>query len=564
MDEQQHLSDTESKISQIRREAEERDAHVRAQKLGIPYADIRNIPVSLEALKLIPEAQAHEFQAAAIELKVRALALAAVHPTTPQIQQLVKDFEARKYTVKLFVVSQAGLTEAWAFYKFVPHAKKVITGTLIVDPAALGGDASADSFKKLQDELAHTSFEKVETTHLFEILVSGALAARASDVHLEARKGISAVRFRIDGLLHEVYGQLPSKNYNALVARIKLLSGMKLNVRSEPQDGRFAVGLTDGREIEVRVSVIPSEFGEIVVMRLLDPTSLSVQLTSLGLRPDDQKLVETELSRPNGLILNTGPTGSGKTTTLYSFLNYIVNPEIKVITIEDPIEYRLTGIEQTQVDPEGGYTFASGLRSLLRQDPDVILVGEIRDGETADIAMQAALTGHLVFSTLHTNDALGAVPRLVDLGVRAATIGPAINVIIAQRLVRQLCQKCKTPRPFTPEEIKNLDALLAKLPPRVNLAPYREALEKHATTYVATGCIVCSGFGYKGRIAIFEFLRADTEVAETILKSPSQVALKKCADNQGMVTMQQDGLLKVLDGTTTFDEVTAVTGPIVW
>jgi type II secretory ATPase GspE/PulE/Tfp pilus assembly ATPase PilB-like protein len=262
--------------------------------------------------------------------------------------------------------------------------------------------------------------------------------------------------------------------------------------------------------------------------------------------------------------LNTGPTGSGKTTTLYSFLNYIVSPEIKVITIEDPIEYRLTGIEQTQVDPEGGYTFASGLRSLLRQDPDVILVGEIRDGETADIAMQAALTGHLVFSTLHTNDALGAVPRLVDLGVRAATIGPAINVIIAQRLVRQLCQKCRTPRPFTPEEIQNLNTLLSKLPPRVNLAPYKEALEKHATTYVATGCTVCSGFGYKGRIAIFEFLRADTQVAETILKSPSQVALKKCADDQGMVTMQQDGLLKVLDGTTTFDEVMAVTGPISW
>jgi type II secretory ATPase GspE/PulE/Tfp pilus assembly ATPase PilB-like protein len=563
MDAPRATSDAEAKLIQIRRAAEERDAKTRAEKMHIPYADIRTTPVSIEALKLIPEAEAREKQVAGIQLRVRALALAALHPTTPEVQALAKQFEAKKYTVKIFTASRAGLEEAWAFYKFVPLPKKVITGTMMVDPSALGSD-KGNAFKVLQDELAHTAFEKVDTTHLFEVILSGALAARSSDVHLEAHKVGASIRFRVDGLLHEVFGGIPLKNYSALIARIKLLSGMKLNVRSEPQDGRFAIGVVGGSEIEVRVSVIPSEFGEVVVMRLLDPTALAVELANLGMRPDDQKLIETELSKPNGLILNTGPTGSGKTTTLYSFLNYIVRPEIKVITIEDPIEYRLTAIEQTQVDAEGGYTFANGLRSILRQDPDVILVGEIRDGETADIAMQAALTGHLVFSTLHTNNALGAVPRLVDLGVRAATIGPAINVIIAQRLVRRLCDTCRVPRPFSPDEIQNLKSLLSKLPQRVNRAPYEEALEKQATTYTATGCTVCSGFGYKGRVAIFEFLRADSELSETILRSPSEVALKQCADHQGMVTMQQDGILKVLAGTTTFDEVESVTGPLAW
>jgi type II secretory ATPase GspE/PulE/Tfp pilus assembly ATPase PilB-like protein len=216
------------------------------------------------------------------------------------------------------------------------------------------------------------------------------------------------------------------------------------------------------------------------------------------------------------------------------------------------------------VDPEGGYTFANGLRSILRQDPDVVLVGEIRDGETADIAMQAALTGHLVFSTLHTNNALGAIPRLIDLGVRGATIGPAINVVIAQRLVRRLCEKCKTPRPFSPDELKQLNGMLEQLPPRVNRAQYQKLLDEHATAYTAIGCTVCGGFGYLGRVAIYEFLRADTELSETILHSPSEASLKICADHQGMVTMQEDGILKVIEGTTTFDEVASVTGPIAW
>jgi len=564
MNEEQQKTDVTSKLGKIRRDAEERDAKVRARQLGVPYADIRTTPVSIEALKLIPEAEAHEAQVAAIELRTHELAIATVHPTTTDVAAIVRRFEDKKYAVKLFVTSLAGLQEAWMFYKFVPAAKKVITGKLVIDTNSLSGDSSASSFQKLQNILSHTAFEKIDTTNLFEQIMTGALASRASDVHLESRHEAAGIRFRIDGLLHEVYSAIPLRNYTAIVARIKLLSGMKLNIRSEPQDGRFAIATVDGKEIEIRVSVIPSEYGEIVVMRLLDPTALSVELTSLGLRPDDQELIKIELSKPNGLILNTGPTGSGKTTTLYSFLNYIVKPEIKVITIEDPIEYHLQGIEQTQVDAEGGYTFANGLRSIMRQDPDCILVGEIRDGETADIAMQASLTGHLVFSTLHTNSAIGAVPRLVDLGVRTATIGPAINVIIAQRLVRRLCDKCKTPRPFTPEEIKKLSAMLSGLPERLNQAPYREALEKHATTYVAAGCTVCGGFGYVGRIAIFEFLRADTELSETILRSPSEVALKQCAEHQGMVTMQQDGILKVIDGITTFEEVTSVTGPIAW
>jgi type II secretory ATPase GspE/PulE/Tfp pilus assembly ATPase PilB-like protein len=295
------------------------------------------------------------------------------------------------------------------------------------------------------------------------------------------------------------------------------------------------------------------------VLRILDPDSISIELSSLGLRPDDLAIVSREISKPNGLILNTGPTGSGKTTTLYAFLKKMNSPEIKIITLEDPIEYKIEGIEQTQTDTEAGYTFANGLRAIVRQDPDVILVGEVRDLETADIALQAALTGHMVFSTLHTNDAVGAVPRLVNLGAKVTSIGPALNLVIAQRLVRKLCVRCKKSREITADLKAKIDEFLNKLPPRVDRTPYQTP-----TIFEPVGCAECGGFGYRGRVGIFEFLEGGPDLEELILKEASEFSLKKLAIRQGMVTMQEDGLLKILRGETSREEVEDTTGHIDW
>lgn len=546
--------DIQSKLSTIRRDAEERDAQHRAETLGVPYVDIRKAPVSIEALNVIPEADSEQLGLVAIERKDRIIALAAAHPTSPEVQARVTQLKSEGFVTKLYLASDAAIAEAQAFYKFVPKKTEDITGAVKV-----GGPDQPTSFQDLQQRLQKADYTTLSTTELFQWVASGALASNASDIHLEAKDEGALLRLRIDGLLHDV-APLPHHAFITLTNRIKLLSSLKLNVRSEAQDGRFTIDLVSGTSAEVRVSIIPSDSGEVIVMRVLDPESLSVDVTNLGLRKDDEELILKELGRPNGIVLNTGPTGSGKTTTLYSFLKHINSPEVKVITIEDPIEYKLAGIDQTQVDPEGGYTFASGLRSILRQDPDVILVGEIRDGETAETALQAALTGHLVFSTLHTNDAAGAIPRLVDLGVRPATIAPAINVIIAQRLVRILCV-CKKEQPRDPAMQAQLEAVLARLPQRVDRKPYEEALAKK-TEFVPGSCDICNGFGYKGRKAIFEFLQVTPDIQAAIGKEVSGLTLMEIAAKQEMVPMQYDGLLKAILGLTTIDEVVSVTGPI--
>jgi type II secretory ATPase GspE/PulE/Tfp pilus assembly ATPase PilB-like protein len=333
---------------------------------------------------------------------------------------------------------------------------------------------------------------------------------------------------------------------------------MKINVYDEAQDGRFTITLFD-KEIEMRVSVIPGEFDETIVMRILDPSATMVGLPDLGLRPDNLDLVTKTLARPNGLILNTGPTGSGKTTTLYAFLRTMNNPEIKIITLEDPIEYRIDGVEQTQVDEESGYTFANGLRAIVRQDPDIILVGEIRDLETADIALQASLIGHLVLATLHTNDAVGAVPRLINLGAKTVTIGPALSLVIAQRLVRVLCPDCKKPAVLDEAMKDKFKKLIDRLPAKVDKTKYAVL-----SVYEPVGCDKCNHIGYKGRVGVFEFLQGGSELETTILKEASEIALREVAKKQEMVTMQEDGLLKVTLGQTTIDEVKGVTGEIAW
>lgn len=549
----------QKKLAEIRRAAEERDAERRAKRSGHPYADLRKVPVSTEALSIVPEAEAKQARIAPIELKTRNVAVAAFDPQSPETRQAVQSIEARKYGVKIFVASLSGLDEAWRLYKFVSGASKDITGKVEIEKQRFENLLNKlITFKSIREELAGADFHHTTTTALFEVFLAGALANGASDIHFEAEEEGARVRFRLDGILHDIYEGLPVHNYEQLVSRIKLLSGLKINVYGEAQDGRFTIDLP-AKEIEVRVSIVPSEFGETIVMRVLDPEGIHVNLSSLGLRDDILALAEQELKRPNGLILNTGPTGSGKTTTLYAFLEHVLSPEVKIITIEDPIEYRVGGIEQTQVHKDSGYTFASGLRALMRQDPDVILVGEIRDQETADIAMEASLTGHLVLSTLHANDAVTTIPRLRDLGIKPETIGPALSLVIAQRLVRLLCKKCKKEAPPGEALKGKIKRLLEKLPDKVSRAPY-----ERITIYEPGGCDACSGVGYRGRKGIFEFLQVTSALQELILKDSSEIAVREVAERQGLVTMQQDGVLKALTGMTSFEEVEKATGPIEW
>ena len=397
--------------------------------------------------------------------------------------------------------------------------------------------------------------EKVngETTQILDSVLLGALTLNASDIHFEPEENSVKLRMRIDGMLHKIFF-FDNKTYNSILSRIKLLSGLKLNITDKSQDGRFSIKIGD-LEIEMRVSTLPSEYGETVVMRILNPKNL-IEIEQLGIREDMLKVFNKEIHQPNGMIIVTGPTGSGKTTTLYAVLKRIKNPEIKIITIEDPVEYHLEGISQSQVNPKRGYDFANGLRAIVRQDPDVILVGEIRDFETANIAIQAALTGHLVLTTLHTNDAAGTIARLQALGEKPVNIAPAINIAIAQRLVRKVCKKCVKFTEATDEELKILKQGLSSLPKTIKVPKIGKGLKLPRPV----GCKDCNFTGYKGRIGIYEFFVVDEEMENFIMTSPSISQLRKKAEEKGMITMRQDGLLKVIEGVTTLEEVERVTG----
>ncbi len=546
------------KMRQQRRQAEEADAERRAISLGFPYLNLvsAKVPTELKAMALVPEAEARAAFLVPLQLVRKDLTVAALDPHRPETKAVI-DRLGETYTVTVAVCSLSGLEHAWAFYRYVGKESHEISGRIEIDKARL---------TKLQEEIRTLDnlrrsihdFKSPLTTELLEVVLGGAIALAASDVHLEPGETSGALRVRMDGVLHSATDELPLHAYNSIITRIKLLSNLKLNIHDQAQDGRFTVSLSD-RDIEVRTSIIPSEYGETVVLRLLDPHALKVNLEDLGWRPDDLEIVKQVLREPNGLILNTGPTGSGKTTTLYAFLQNIFSPEIKIITVEDPIEYHIAGISQTQVDAEAGYTFANGLRSILRQDPDVILVGEIRDAETADIAMNASLTGHLVFSTLHTNDAVGAIPRLLDLGAKPQILGPALSLVIAQRLVRILCPHCRVPVPLTKEWEGRVSTFLSSLPSRADAGHF-----KNATLFEAKGCEMCGGIGYRGRTSIFELFLVSDVIEQAIYRNPTEIELKDLARKQGMTTMQEDGVLKVFQGITTFKEVEDVTGPLVW
>lgn len=430
------------------------------------------------------------------------------------------------------------------------QVKKIIGGVEIPQTIV---ENIQEKVKTISDfkKIIEASLGKI-TTELLNIVLVGSINLDSSDIHIEPEEKKAKLRIRIDGLLQDVLF-FDLKTHQSLVSRIKLLSELKLNVSDRPQDGRFSI-LLEKTPIEIRASSLPAEYGESVVLRILNPKSL-IDVETLGLREDLVKIFNKEITKPNGMIIVAGPTGSGKTTTLYAILKKINQPEVKIITIEDPIEYHLEGISQTQADPKKGYDFASGLRSIMRQDPDVILIGEIRDFETAKIALQAALTGHLVLSTLHTNDAAGTIVRFQALGEKPTNIAPAINMVIAQRLVRKVCQKCLKLERISPENFQKIKKALKGLPKEIQKIPLTAA----TTIPKAKGCKQCNLTGYKGRLGIFEFFLVDDEMEKFILTSSSIGALRKKAIQKGMISMRQDGFIKLLEGLTTIEEIERIT-----
>lgn len=406
-------------------------------------------------------------------------------------------------------------------------------------------EASTDDLISKIDETADLLDETSDAPiiKLVNLLVSGAIKDRASDIHVEPYSGNLKIRYRIDGILYDILN-LPRRIQSPLVSRIKIMAKLNIAEKRLPQDGRIEIKIAD-RLVDIRVSVIPTAFGERVVLRLLDKTANILRLADLGMHDERIKLLNKLIKSPYGIILVTGPTGSGKTTTLYAALSTINRPEINIITIEDPIEYQMDGVGQIQVNPKIDLTFAAGLRSIVRQDPDVILIGEIRDRETAEIAIQSSLTGHLVFSTLHTNDAASAVTRLIDMGIEPFLVTSSIIAIIAQRLVRVLCPHCK--EVYVPDE-----ETLA------NLGLDRSVLQKN-TFYRKNGCNLCMQTGFRGRTAIFEIMIVDDEIKKLVLKTSDANQINELALKQGMITLQKDGIDKVLNGITTPEEVLRVT-----
>ncbi|MEK7480691.1 MAG: GspE/PulE family protein [Patescibacteria group bacterium] len=534
-------------VASLKRREEEDLIRYLAQKRGLPYLDLTHASIESDALQLIAEEEARHANIAVIERIGKKLRVALSNPDTPEAQAILEKLKQR-FTLELFLVSPQGLAFVWERYREGTPSAPVEQGVIDISETKL-----VDWAHELTRLSASTDPRQV--SHIFELLLAWAVREEASDLHLEPEATNAKIRLRLDGILYDV-AALPMPLYGLILSRIKLISELKLNIHERAQEGRFTIRAL-ANNIEVRTSVIPGTGGESVVMRILHPRTITLQLDDLGMHPHISVLMAEEIKKPNGMILTTGPTGSGKTTTLYAFLKHVRSSKIKIITIEDPVEYHLDGITQTQVDTSKDYHFANGLASILRQDPDVIMVGEIRDLDTAQTALHAALTGHLVFSTLHTNNAPATIPRLIDLGVKPNIIAPAINLTMAQRLVRRLCETCKIKkeasaeeRAFLEEEIKNMPK--AYKPQKKSFVIY-EANE-------TSNCPACGGRGWKGRVGIFEVFRINDAIETLILGMPSEARIRQEALAQGMLTMQQDGILKVLQGITSLEELKRVAG----
>lgn len=540
------------KITDLLKTEEEELVQILSAKYNIEYVDLSLTSINTDALRLIDESKARAALIVAYSLVNKKVKIAVRNPESPKIEEILADIKAKGFEPILTICSKASLEKAWAMYKDLSFAYETKAGSLDISSEQIA--SIVDKARDLNSIIAILSDtlllkKSYRVSRILETILAGALATDASDVHIEPEEAYIRLRYRLDGVLVNVLN-FDLETYNLLLSRIKLLSGLKLNIKKDAQDGRFSVHVGNS-DIEIRTSVLPGAYNESIVMRLLNPKTISIPMEDLGIPSKLMAILEKEIRKPNGMVLTTGPTGSGKTTTLYAFLKKVHSPDVKIITIEDPIEYHLPGIVQTQVNDKG-YTFLGGLRSSLRQDPDIIMIGEIRDGETAQIAINSSLTGHLVFSTLHTNSAAGSFPRLIDLGVNPKIMSSAINIALAQRLLRCLCKFCKKEVPLEGETRKKIEEIVA------TIVDKNEAPKVPANIFDAVGCEKCNNTGYKGRIGIYEGMKLTDDVNKTIEYNSSEEEIAKAAASQGILTMTQDGIIKIIKGITTLSELERV------
>jgi len=509
-----------------------------SKQYGVPAVNLKEFEIDPEVIKLVPEEVARKHMGIPVNRAGNTLIVAMADPSNIFAMDDIKFLTG--YNVEVVVAPENAIKEA---------IDKYYQGSETNLEEALGDMEDMDiELGETEEEVNITDLEKASeeapVIKLVNLILTDAIKKKASDIHIEPYEKTFRCRYRIDGILYEVL-KPPMKMRNAITSRIKIMSGMDIAERRLPQDGRIKIKVGKDKEMDYRVSVVPTLFGEKVVLRLLDKSNLQLDMTKLGFDDQQLKLFKDAINRPYGMILVTGPTGSGKTTTLYSALSELNKPDVNICTAEDPVEYNLMGINQVQMHEEIGLNFAAALRSFLRQDPDIILVGEIRDFETAEIAVKAALTGHLVLSTLHTNDAPSSVNRLLNMGVEPFLVASSVNLILAQRLVRKICPECKEPVDFP-----------AKALVEMGMDP---ELAKDTVVYKGKGCFNCSETGYKGRLAVYEVMMLYEEIKDLILNGASAAELKKEAIRLGMKTMRMSGLEKIREGITTPDEVARVT-----
>ncbi len=539
-------------IKRKKREQEEYLAQVLASKLGVPYFNLSLLKPKPTALEIISKEEAEKFKLIPLEDDGRKIIIGIVDPLLPGLKDFIETLKQKRKEVIWGIISNSSFFEALDEYSLIRLKRLKISKSLDLNQEVIEKVNREITRKELLQNFCQELL-KENPFFVLDTIIAGGLKFDASDIHFEPYEDKIVVRYRLDGLLYDVI-YLDKEIYDVIKNRIKIISGMMLNITDKPQDGSFFVNFEKNR-IDFRVSSLPTGYGEAFVIRILNFSKITKTLEDLGLREDDYEILNKIILLPNGMILNTGPTGSGKTTTLYSILMKLKRPEVKILTIENPIEYRIEGITQVEIDERKNLTFASALKAFLRHDPDVILVGEIRDKETANTAIQASLTGHLVLSTLHTNSSLGAIPRLISLEVDPKLIPSALRLVIAQRLVRKICENCKeeyNPDEKTKEKIKKE---LQNLPQRVK----RDFDLENFKLAKGLGCHLCFNTGYKGRIGIFELFILEEKLQPLILKNPTEEEIYlEIKDN--FVSMKQDGLIKALKKITTLEEIERVTG----
>ncbi|MCL5970502.1 MAG: Flp pilus assembly complex ATPase component TadA [Patescibacteria group bacterium] len=515
---------------------EEQLARARANLLHVEFVSLAGKGISPEVLTYIPESVARRYTIFPFSLDAskNELSVAMADPLDIQVIEFIEKKAGKK--VKAYLALPDDITQK-IDEQYAQNLSKEVTEAL---KETVGEDVQTFDSTKIGEIIREAPIAKIVST-----ILEFAMKSRASDVHIEPLEQETRVRYRIDGILNEKLA-LPRKVHDAVVSRIKILAQMKIDERRIPQDGRFNFKLGSD-EVDLRISTLPTVYGEKVVMRLLKKSGGVPRLTELGLRGTALKNLEIQIGRPHGIILVTGPTGSGKTTTLYSVLSKLNTTKVNIVTLEDPVEYKIAGVNQVQINPQAGLTFANGLRSFLRQDPNIILVGEIRDNETTDLAIQAALTGHLVFSTLHTNDASGAIPRLLDMKAEPFLVASSVNGVVGQRISRKICDHCKESFVPPPEVVADIKKVLGSLYTGDSVKLFK-----------GKGCVECGNTGYLGRIGIFEVLVVSEKIAHLILQRAASQEIAREAISEGMITMKQDGYLKAIEGTITIEEVLRV------